>query len=186
MDNVADIDRKTASRLLGVSVRTIDRYIRRGKLKAWEENGRVWFKKKEISKFSHHTPEYNRAMVDNPIAAPTIKDDFYRDLYEEARRTLQEYHQKLEQANYRIGQLESQIIHPASLVTKVPERREDFLSLEFFKKEISDKEKELAALKEFAGKEKTSRIIFAVLTYMLLGLLPVLWYLFVSGQSPGL
>jgi len=43
-----DIDRKTASRLLKVSVRTVDRYISLNKLDTERREGRIWLDKKAI------------------------------------------------------------------------------------------------------------------------------------------
>ena len=44
-----DIDRKTASRLLKISLRTVDRYIEAQKLSHERRDGRVWLDKKELS-----------------------------------------------------------------------------------------------------------------------------------------
>ncbi|MBI4994398.1 hypothetical protein HZC21_01985 [Candidatus Peregrinibacteria bacterium] len=172
-----DIDRKTASQLLSISIRTIDRYIRRGKLSARiGENGRIWLDRKEVmdlprlepfAKISKTTKIDNRHSYDNI--------NFYRDLYEESKKALGDYHQKLEQANYRIGQLESQIIHrPAP---KTTERDDDLISNEYIKRELAEREKELILLQEMLKKERLSRIVFAILTYILLAALPIIWYL---------
>jgi hypothetical protein len=164
------IDRKTASEILHVSVRTIDRYIRSGKLWALAENGRIWLDKKEILKFTPGRQKREMTSIDRPLSRD---HDFYRDLYEEARRGLGDYQQKLEQANYRIGQLESQIIHPPP---PRPERHENLLSMELLQKELQEREKELAAYKGFLKKERSGRIILSLLIYLLLALLPALWY----------
>lgn len=176
----AYIDRKTASQLLSVSIRTIDRYIRSGKLWAIAENGRIWLDKKEILSFSAPEKTSRKMAIDRPMSIPvrSIKEsgtDFYQDLYGEAKRALGDYQQKLEQANYRIGQLESQILNPHT--PKMIERRDESPSMEFLRKELQDGEKEMTVLKELLKKERTGRIIFAALTYILLLLLPTLWYL---------
>ncbi|MBI2638540.1 hypothetical protein HYW83_03050 [Candidatus Peregrinibacteria bacterium] len=174
------IDRKTASQLLSVSIRTIDRYIRSGKLWAISENGRIWLDKKEILSFSSAETTSRKMTIDRPMSlhvrsAKESSTDFYQDLYGEAKRALSDYQQKLEQANYRIGQLESQILNP--LASKTIERRDESLSTEFMRKELHEREKEINAFKELLKKERTGRIIFAALTYVLLILLPTLWYL---------
>lgn len=46
-----NIDRNTASRLLNVSVRTIDRYLMQEKLSSVKSDGRVWLSKEEILDF---------------------------------------------------------------------------------------------------------------------------------------
>lgn len=167
------IDRQTASRLLKVSVRTIDRYIRGGKLWALSENGRIWLDKKEILAFDQPRKVMRNVAIDRGMSVPVIRhaghdNDFYRDLYEEAKQAVGDSQQKLQQANYRIGQLESQMLQPPS--PKYIERHEDLIH-------DREREKEITALKKIAKREKTSRIIFAALTYLLLALLPTLWYL---------
>lgn len=171
----SDIDRKMASKLLGVSIRTVDRYIRSGQLPAREQRGRIWLTKRDIMEFRRDEAIPARTTMDRPPFAAAQNASFYQDLYEEAKRTLTEYQQKLEQANYRIGQLESHSVHPTASLKPI-ERKEDFSPNDFFRRELADREKEIVALKELAKKEKTSRIIFAILTYLLLILQPVFWY----------
>lgn len=180
-----NIDRKTASRLLGVSIRTIDRYIRSGKIFANVDSGRIWLNKREIMLLRQ--PQKQNVSInattrqaDSPVQSQ-IRDkvdntNFYQDLYNEAKRALNDYQQKLEQSNYRIGQLESQIIHPAA--PKLIERsREDNFSLELLKKELSDKERELSSLREMVKNERAGRTALLILVYLLLAALPLIWYL---------
>jgi len=47
---MAQIDRKTASRLLKVSIRTVDRYIRSNKLYIEQRDGRIWLNKSQVLK----------------------------------------------------------------------------------------------------------------------------------------
>lgn len=48
--NMAQVDRKTASRLLKVSIRTVDRYIRANKLSIETRDGRIWLNKSQVLK----------------------------------------------------------------------------------------------------------------------------------------
>lgn len=183
-----EIDRRNASRILGVSMRTIDRYIRSGKLFAWTDNRRIWLDKEQIMNF----PRLQR--LTQPLAVSTrqiakstqnvVKPEetnFYKDLYEEVKRGTNDYQQKLEQANYRIGQLESQIIHPA--VSQTPrhieheEHRNDPVAIELLRREVADKEKTIEALKNLLKQEKTGRVVITILMYIVLFALPLVWYL---------
>lgn len=187
LNRSAIIDRQAASRLLKVSVRTIDRYIRRGKLLARIQNGRVWLNKKDIATFSEARSVVARAQVDmrqksppKPMASRTPDTGFYRDLYEEAKRALGDYQQKLEQATYRIGQLESQVLH-RNLAPDVSalgrERSSENFSAELLRKDLHDRERDMLLLQQAVRHEHTGKIIFAVLTYILIGLLPLVWLL---------
>lgn len=166
-----DVDRKVAGKMLGISVRTIDRYIRRGMLDARQENGRIWLNKKDIVTFTHPTRTAERTSIDRPqmtrwtSAGKQGDVSFYKDLYEEARRALGEYQQRLEQANYRIGTLESQILNVMPSKTN-----------SYTENPNTYRDREIELLKRLAQKERISRIIFAILTYILLGALPLVWY----------
>ena len=175
------LDRKQASKLLGISIRTLDRYIRSGKLPAFTEHGRIWLTKGRVLEFRRGNAIPVKTVTDKvssvslrPSLTSSQDASFYKDLYEEAKSALGEYQQKLEQANYRIGQLESHSVHPTSI--KPLERREDSPSYEFQRREIAEREKEIFTLKELAKRERMSRIIFAILTYLLLILQPIFWY----------
>jgi len=48
VDNVDKIDRKKASKIMNLSIRTVDRYIKQGKLSSRYENGRIWLKGAEV------------------------------------------------------------------------------------------------------------------------------------------
>lgn len=172
------IDRKTASRLLGVTVRTIDRYIRSGKLRANTQNGRIWLNKSNIMNLTKLHPVTVKTPVDRTVDTRKNDDNkFYRDLYETAQHAIHEYQQKLEQSNYRIGQLESQVIsHPAMRMPE-PKHDREGANFDFLRKDLADREKEILILKDLARREKTARIVLAVITYILLILQPVFWYL---------
>lgn len=179
-----DIDRKTASKILGVSVRTIDRHIRAGKLSSRQENGRIWLNKKEIKDFGKRQKFIAQPTIDTVSYVYSksqdvrkISDDnnFYKDLYEEAKNALNEYRQKLDQSNYRIGQLESQLLHSSS--QKATEKHEDYFSMELLKKDLIEREKELLTLKDLFKREKTNRTILTAIVYVLLAMLPLVWYL---------
>ncbi|MBP9718178.1 helix-turn-helix domain-containing protein [Candidatus Gracilibacteria bacterium] len=212
------IDRKVASKLLRVSIRTIDRYIRSGKLTAVQKNGRIWVERKQVDNFSawdnavpvtvvdtrapqaQHiatpavTPTINRPVTRTPevVNAQTNESHFYKDLYEDAKVIIRDYQKKLENTQYRMNQLESQIVslqnttqHTAPQQIAVREIREvndhghrdDHISLELLKKDFIQKEREFESIKDALQKEQTNKIIFAVIAYALLALQPVIWYL---------
>lgn len=192
-----EIDRRTASRLLKVSVRTVDRYIRSGKLNAQQENGRIWLDRREVMNFSNgstsvairtpqhissqrHTLRNPKTATSNPVQ-PLPRDTlFYRDLYDEARKTLADYQQKLSQSNFRISQLETQILGtpPPTKQSHVEEHAVNSMSAatELFRRELADKEKELSLARRNLTNERNARIIFSIITYVLLGLQPIFWY----------
>jgi len=210
MSRSIDIDRKTAGELLNVSVRTIDRYVRAGKLSARYINGRVLLDKKEIirlrpilggnvipTEYINTEPERPTQITNsNTNSRPTTQNDFYKDLYEESKLALREYNQELQNSKFKIGQLESQLKfhtenpqHKEEITTQPTAQHvqqthsnpgnshQDVYTLELLRKEIRDREQDLRLLKESLEKEKNTRLIFTILTYALLILQPIFWFL---------
>ena len=164
-----DISRKTASKLLRVTSRSIDRYIRAGKLSARRIQGRIWLSREDLISFQrgHSLKEKPSPILDvtenfqkiSSIAkrteTPPAHDDlaFYRQLYAETLRLAEEKDQKLQMANYRIGQLE-----------RPSEPREQFVQTEH--------QELLAKIK----RDKFNHGILVAILYVVLLLQPVLWY----------
>lgn len=154
---------------------------------ARQENGRIWLNKKEVLTFPKNRALAQKQAIDvrnivqsRRVMSPMADVSFYKDLYEEARRMITEHQQKLEQANYRIGQLESQILnhHQPRHQPEIIERREEnYAAAEMMRREIASREKEIDALKEIAKRERMNKLVFSVLTYALLAALPAIWYL---------
>jgi hypothetical protein len=137
MDNTFTIDRKSASRQLKVSIRTIDRYIRANKLSMEERQGRIWLNKKEIQKLKAkkivdaiRANQDSEMTIDKEMSTPVDmsmdgdrresgsdsqigaskraqgSEGIYRKLFEELQQDLKVKQERLEGANYRVGQLE--------------------------------------------------------------------------------
>lgn len=153
------ISRQKAAEILEVSTRTIDRYIRRGKLGARKKGGNILLAEEElnnikISRFQNmhgaspevsgrahrfvdsvsareggkifdvETGEIEEQMekaiaresasssvaqsIAQSVARKSEREKVFEELYDLSRREIREYHNKLEAANYRLGQLETQ------------------------------------------------------------------------------
>jgi len=133
-----NIDRKAASRLLKVSIRTLDRYIKSKKLSSKAIDGRIWLNRKELRGFGavrkrgdssrqedlsmspksiensvDKTAKIEMIDVDKPINNIEIKKNLDQEVYEklflQLKEELKEKQERLELANYRVGQLEAQV-----------------------------------------------------------------------------
>jgi hypothetical protein len=180
----SEIDRHSASKILGVSVRTIDRYIRSGKLFSWTDNRRIWLDKEQILNFPRgQSVNITKPVMSRQITKSTVPirkqedSSFYKDLYEDAKQALKDYQQKLEQSNYRIGQLESRANLSVGRPITHYERHDDQITTELIRRDLDGKEKELQATKALLKQEQTSRVVLTVLLYVLIGLLPLVWFL---------
>lgn len=132
-----NLSREAASRLLKVSVRTVDRYIKAKKLSSVVVDGRIWLDKDNLEVFWRDRDRVDIELstsdlsiekcVDNVDNVEVLEHDMstpmstkrkklksedgevYEKLYSEMKVELVEKQERLEIANYRIGQLESQI-----------------------------------------------------------------------------
>lgn len=201
------IDRKSASRLLKVSMRTVDRYIRAKKLSFEQHDGRIWLNRSEINKL--RTPESSRQeidtvdsemSIDKTVSTPvdmstddvhsvsTVKEpntarqrennngDIYKNLFEELQVELRQKQERLEGANYRVGQLEGILKESVPL----PEHNRLLLSERAEKQRLEAEHTSLsqltAQLKENLKDEKLTRKIFLGFIFLLMLLQPLwLW-----------
>jgi predicted site-specific integrase-resolvase len=126
-----DLSRKEASEILNVSTRTLDRYITKKVLPTKNIAGRIFLNRDDIIEFAKQKrkhkgiarrpqsksqpvyvhqvePEESTRDQDVDIISAT-EEKVYKKLYEELRSDLQSFQQRLEGANYRVGQLESEL-----------------------------------------------------------------------------
>ena len=212
MPETYKIDRKAASRLLKVSIRTVDRYIRAKKLSIKEKEGRIRLDKSQIvklrnSKTSRHGVDTvdskmsidkmgagevdmvfdNVHMVSTSeepimahrriITAHTNEEsvqNIYKKLYEELQADLKAKQERLEGANYRVGQLEALLREAVPLPDHnrllIAERAEK-QKLEAEYTSLSQKSAHLA---ERLKDEKFTKKVFMIFLFIIMLLQP-LW-----------
>lgn len=193
--------RKAAARLLKVSVRTVDRYIASGKLSTEKEDSRIWLDKREILKLRRRQQVDTRDIelsIDNrggrqvdteevgvdivstsntEISANTKRKSasgVYKKLYEETHAELKTARERLEGANYRVGQLEAMVKESVPLLdhqrllnkekTHTFEREKNIKTLEGKMKKLVSKLKD----------EAMSKKVYLVALFIILLLQP-LW-----------
>ncbi len=134
MTKIAYVDRIEASKILKVSTRTVDRYMRKYRFKTKKDGRRVLIKKRDVDKI---IKEHIGRLIDvddgnlNNILNKetgessnlTVKDfkvrkikngktaaeeKIYKELYQETKKDLKQKQDRLEAATYRVGQLEAQ------------------------------------------------------------------------------
>lgn len=218
-----DIDRKTAGRLLKVSVRTVDRYISGNRLTFKRREGRIWLDKKEVMKLKAHrrvdtpvdmsTPKMsidkddlipvdmsidNEGNVyhavedeDGNIHIPEARrsgsrpatgrnrDEFeiYKNLYEELQAQLQEKEQRLEMANYRVGQLETRVKESIPLLDYKRDLASELAQKNQLRKDLDAHLMELDISLNNFREERFNKRIYLLLLFILLVLQP-LWFIF--------
>ncbi|MFH0834143.1 MAG: helix-turn-helix domain-containing protein [Patescibacteria group bacterium] len=119
------ITREEAAEKLGISIRTLDRYLKRGKLKAklspsrqvlihaqdLERVAKILAKIPAPKKSSSKEKTFAASAEAEAFEIPTeaVEEKIFRELYEEANKDLKAKQEKLEAASFRVGQLEAQL-----------------------------------------------------------------------------
>ncbi len=139
MSKIQYVDRIEASKILKVSTRTVDRYMRKHRFKTRKDGRRVLIKKVDVDKIiKEHIgrlvdinddnlnnilgveesikKETNLTVKDVKIkkiekSQPKVEQEIYKELYKEVKGDLKEKQDRLEAATYRVGQLEAQAKH---------------------------------------------------------------------------
>lgn len=207
-----NLDRKMASRLLKVSIRTVDRYIKSKKLSTSVIDGRIWLNKKEIEQLRvgrgglrgrHHvdmsTPEVSTDIEDDnvdsvEVIGTTDVDSLstrkgksqgartvYKKLYSDLKEELREKQERLEIANYRVGQLEAQVKNSIPML----EYHKECYENKKLEDELNQKlEEQIAVVGKISSNlkyEKFNKRIFLIILLFVLALQP-LWILFIYNK----
>lgn len=202
-----NISRKEASRLLKVSIRTVDRYIKSQKLSTVYVDGRMWLNKEEVMVFKRrHNGQVSTPKVDMstdymsidtdvdsgvdsvevlPIDESTLStkgrksgEGIYKKLYQEAKEEIVEKNDRLELANYRIGQLEAQVKSSIPLLEYHRESEEKKRLEKELERSNSEKESVLRRLSTQLRQESLSKRVFLIVLLTVLALQP-LWLLLI-------
>ncbi|HPU94912.1 MAG TPA: helix-turn-helix domain-containing protein [Candidatus Gracilibacteria bacterium] len=231
MDNFTqkyNIDRKAASKLLKVSVRTVDRYIKKKVLTAQSVGGRIWLNKEDVVKlgtgkaingqFQANSYEseasqpvfYEPSTSDTPVyqSTPSMSIDilgdssteeneemstsetfknvksasgsqFYKKLYEETREELKEKQERLEIANYRVGQLEAQLKNSIPLLEYHRESSEKKLEKARMIEKLEQADSTIKIISHKLKFEKYNKKVLFTVLLIILALQPI-WLLILS------
>ncbi|MFA5855323.1 MAG: helix-turn-helix domain-containing protein [Candidatus Gracilibacteria bacterium] len=206
------LSREEAAKLLDVSMRTIDRYIRAKKLNARKKGGNILLSDEEVQNLNvahfqnmhgaspettdrahrhiDSTAPKNAQIFDtetgeieeNPVAvvhgakaAESTREQVFEELYDLSRREIREYHNKLEAANYKLGQIETQLKHSVPLL-EYQEKEESIREQEVvITSKVRKQEESLQILESELKGERLNKNIYIGLLFGLLALQPLLW-----------
>lgn len=208
------IDRKAAADLLKVSVRTIDRYLRKGALSKEEINGRILIKMKDLRPLMEQKAVLDSALgsaqSEEEISSNTVHAEYqspnsslisttvvqedlqiYKKLYEELQEELKLKQERLEGANYRVGQLEGLLKESVPLLeyqkvlaieNQKREELEDLLTkfeqeTDLLNQTLESRKGELDQTQKNLDTERFNKKVFIIILIILFLLQP-LWLLF--------
>lgn len=136
------LTRSEAADQIGISLRTLDRYLKQGKIdyiRTSDRTRQIRVNRLSVLDFvdtlstatpKQKTPTKQSRGVDKPVDKPVDKKptlstsippektptQIYQNLYEETRHKLDEANRRLEGANYRVGELEAQLKNTVPLL----------------------------------------------------------------------
>lgn len=207
------LSREAASGILDVSTRTVDRYIKAGKLSTRLAEGRIWLNEDEILDFkkgresrhevdkddvstSHLSSGHEVDKVDNvEVVGQEIiekmstqkkvsKDttDTFKRLYEELKEELKEKQERLEVANYRVGQLEAQVRNSIPMLDYRRESYERKKIEDDLNKKLEESTGVIRSLSLRIKYEKFGKRVYVIALLIVLALQP-LWFFFLSSSE---
>jgi len=135
----------------------------------------------ETGTVEEHEVEEKTAEEGTPaLRAAVVKSDrekVFEELYDLSRREVREYHNKLEAANYRLGQLEVQSKHSVPLLDyqekEMALRQQD----EIIQSKVRRQEETIQIMEQDVKSERLNKNIYIGLLFGLLALQPLLWLL---------
>ena len=208
MNKTLYVDRIEASKLLKVSTRTVDRYMRKYRFKTRKDGRRVLVKRTDVDKIikEHigrlvdiNDDNFNELMNGNAdkVSSLTIKDvkvkkikqgapgsteeRVYKDLYKETKEELKAKQERLEAATYRVGQLEAQtknMVPMLDFTKKEKELKDAYVTIEMKAKQ-TDETIEIMQLK--IRSERIAKWIYLSLVGLLLVAEPILFMFWAFG-----
>ena len=204
-----NLDRKTASKLLKVSIRTLDRYVKVKKLSSQIVGGRIWLDREEIADFKgrHERPlevdkiklSTSDMSIDNGVdkvdsvevlnqesvntvstrdRKNTQEGGVYKKLYLETKEELREKQERLEIANYRVGQLETQVKNSIPMLEYHRENYDKKKREEDLKSKLKESTSFIKKISFQLHLERFNKRIFLVILLITLALQP-LWLLLI-------
>jgi len=127
-NNVYSISRDEAAEQLHVSTRTLDRWLKSGRLKSKADGRTVWVHAEELEKLAEkeQLKELRRGKQKSARTTPRAvqsltntresEEMIYKKLFEEAATDIKAKQEKLEAAHFRVGQLEAQVQNSVPLL----------------------------------------------------------------------
>ena len=215
IEKMYSLSREAAGKLLKVSVRTVDRYIKAKKMSTQVVDGRIWLNKEEVEGFIvdkgkvvrvdsvnmstsrmsidddvdklDNVEVVNQDLVDNMSTKrerprSLNQNETYKNLFLELKEEIKEKQDRLEIANYRVGQLEAQIRNSIPMLEYHREKYEIKKAEDELKNQLTESSNLIKRLSLSIKYEKFSKRIFVIILLIILALQP-LWLLFYFGDQ---
>jgi predicted transcriptional regulator len=112
-----------------------------------------------------------------PSMAASEREKVFEELYDLSRREVREYHNKLEAANYRLGQLEVQVKHSVPLLDYQEKEQAIRQQDDIIQNKVRRQEETIQIMETEVKSERLNKNIYIGLLLGVLCLQPLLWLL---------
>lgn len=118
-------------------------------------------------------------ILKSPKASMAVseREKVFEELYDLSRREVREYHNKLEAANYRLGQLEVQVKHSVPLLDYQEKEQALRQQDDIIQSKVRRQEETIQLMEHEVKSERLNKNIYIGLLFGLLALQPLLWLL---------
>jgi hypothetical protein len=126
---------------------------------------------------SEVTEEVAVMQAPKAVAVKSERENVFEELYDLSRREVREYHNKLEAANYRLGQLEVQVKHSVPLLDYEEKEQAIRQQDEIIQSKVRRQDETIQIMEHEVKSERLNKNIYIGLLFGLLALQPLLWLL---------
>ncbi|MDD2487084.1 MAG: helix-turn-helix domain-containing protein [Candidatus Gracilibacteria bacterium] len=174
------IDRVEGSKLLNMSTRTIDRYIRNGKIRSKKVGKKIFLHNDdvEILKNGGIQQEYeiiNSKEIESNFVRTSVGAN-YKDLYDDSKKIIEKKDEIIKDLSYRLGNVESELKNSIPLI----EYKKATFLLESSTTKIEDEKKELNQniddLSKKISSEKKLNIFLLMMLLILITFTFIIWF----------
>lgn len=162
------LTRPKAAKYLGVSTRTLDRYVAQNKLSVVREHGHVLLRIEELDLVRNAKNPVAAQVVQSAIATPNKEQEEeltkYKTLYSEAKHGIEQRDEMLRTMHYRLGVLETEAKGTIPLLEAQTSHQELEGNIENLSRENDILKKELVTA-------RNGRTIFFIVSLVMLFLL---------------
>ncbi|MBP8016621.1 MerR family transcriptional regulator, partial [Candidatus Gracilibacteria bacterium] len=164
------IDRQKGAKILEVSTRTLDRYIRKGKIRSQKRSKKIYLNDQdvEILKNGGIQEDYEIINNQNNISSSSFiqksTGSNFKELYESSQRIIERKDQIIQDLSYRLGNAEAELKNSIPIL----EYKKATFLLESSKTKVEEEKQDLNCnidnLKNNLKKQEVANIILIILS----------------------
>ncbi len=176
------IDRQKWAKILEVSTRTLDRYIRKGKIRSQKRSKKIYLNDQDVEILKNWWIQEDYEIINNQnnissssfIQKSTWSN--FKELYESSQRIIERKDQIIQDLSYRLGNAEAELKNSIPIL----EYKKATFLLESSKTKVEEEKQDLNCnidnLKNNLKKQEVANIILIILSTIILISAFLIWF----------